>query len=206
MTPSAILDEVLTKTGYEQYIRENGSMERLDNLSELKRMTVARERDWGETYPLDLYLQQIAVESAEREEESDAVRLMTIHAAKGLEFPVCFVCGMSEGVFPSARTLEERKEAGLEEERRLCFVALTRAMQRLYMTESEGTSIGQGKSAVNVRPDSSLKWERKITPALASYRRNCIPEMRKRKKMKEQTTKFARSAMWYSMRFSDEGP
>ena len=155
MTPSAILDEVLTKSGYEQYIRENGSMERLDNLAELKRTTVARERDWGEAYPLDLYLQQIAVESAEREEEPDAVRLMTIHAAKGLEFPVCFVCGMSEGIFPSARTLEERKEAGLEEERRLCFVALTRAMRRLYVTESEGTSIGQGKSAVK-RPSRFL--------------------------------------------------
>lgn len=155
MTPSAILDEVLTKSGYERYIRENGSMERLDNLAELKRTTVARERDWGEAYPLDLYLQQIAVESAEREEEPDAVRLMTIHAAKGLEFPVCFVTGMSEGIFPSARTLEERKEAGLEEERRLCFVALTRAMRRLYVTESEGTSIGQGKSAIK-RPSRFL--------------------------------------------------
>lgn len=155
LTPSAILDEVLKKTGYEQYIRENGSMERLDNLAELKRTTVTRERDWGESYPLDLYLQQIAVESAEREEEPDAVRLMTIHAAKGLEFHVCFVCGLSEGIFPSARTIEERKDAGLEEERRLCFVALTRAMRRLYLTESEGTSIGQGKSAVK-RPSRFL--------------------------------------------------
>ena len=159
MTPSAILDEVLTKTGYEQYIRENVSMERLDNLAELKRTTVARERDWGEAYPLDLYLQQVAVESAEREEEPDAVRLMTIHAAKGLEFPVCFVCGLSEGIFPSARTLEERKDAGLEEERRLCFVALTRAMRRLYLTESEGTTIGQGQGKSAVKRPSRFLFE-----------------------------------------------
>ncbi|MBQ8402062.1 MAG: UvrD-helicase domain-containing protein, partial [Clostridia bacterium] len=138
---SEVIGDVLTGSGYEDYIRQNGSMERLDNLAEFKRTAWQKEQEYGEAYTLDLFLQQVTLESdREDEEEADRVKLMTIHASKGLEFPVCFVTGMTEGIFPSGRTLEERKEAGLEEERRLCFVALTRAMQRLYLTESEGTS------------------------------------------------------------------
>ncbi len=138
---SEVIGDVLTASGYEDYIRQSGSMERLDNLAEFKRTAWTREQEYGELYTLDLFLQQVALESDREEEgEADRVKLMTIHASKGLEFPVCFVTGMTEGIFPSGRTLEERKEAGLEEERRLCFVAVTRAMDRLYLTESEGTS------------------------------------------------------------------
>ncbi|MBR4960596.1 MAG: UvrD-helicase domain-containing protein, partial [Clostridia bacterium] len=138
---SDVIGDVLTGSGYEDYIRQNGSMERLDNLAEFKRTAWQREQEYGEAYTLDLFLQEAALEETREEtEEADKVKLMTIHASKGLEFPVCFVTGMTEGIFPSGRTLEERKEAGLEEERRLCFVAITRAMYRLYLTESEGTS------------------------------------------------------------------
>ena len=68
------------------------------------------------------------------------MKLMTIHAAKGLEFPHVFLLGMSEGVFPSAKTIEERSEYGLEEERRLCYVAITRAEKSLTLLDSEGFS------------------------------------------------------------------
>ena len=137
---SELLGEVLTRSGYETYIREYGSTERLDNLAELKRSVWDKEQNQGEFYPLSDYLQEAALESdRESEEDADRVKLMTIHASKGLEFDACFVCGMTEGIFPSSRTLEERKDAGLEEERRLCFVAVTRAKKRLYLTESEGT-------------------------------------------------------------------
>jgi DNA helicase-2/ATP-dependent DNA helicase PcrA len=71
---------------------------------------------------------------------------MTIHAAKGLEFPVVFVCGMTEGIFPSSRTMEELNQEGLEEERRLCYVALTRAKNKLFLTESEGISNNDQKT------------------------------------------------------------
>ena len=155
MPLSDVIESVLTQSGYEQYIRENGSMERLDNLAEFKRTALDAERSWGEFYPLEEFLSQAALQAKndESEENTDKVKLMTIHASKGLEFPVCFVCGFSEGIFPSGRTLEERKDAGLEEERRLCFVALTRAMQRLYLTESEGTSsAGNGQSPRQKRP------------------------------------------------------
>ena len=138
---SELMQTVLTRSGYEQYIRELGSMERLDNLAEMKRSLWEREQGYGEFYPLSVYLQEVSLESdREAEEGADRVKLMTIHASKGLEFPVCFVVGFTEGIFPSGRTLEERKDAGLEEERRLCFVAMTRAMSRLYLTESEGAS------------------------------------------------------------------
>ncbi len=155
MPLSDVIESVLSQSGYEQYIRENGSMERLDNLAEFKRTALEAERSYGEFYPLEEFLQQAALQakSDESEENTDKVKLMTIHASKGLEFPVCFVCGFSEGIFPSGRTLEERKDAGLEEERRLCFVALTRAMRRLYLTESEGTSnAGNGQSPRQKRP------------------------------------------------------
>lgn len=148
---SELLQQLLVESGYEAYIREAGNMERLDNLSEFKKITLSYERSYGklsetdilpaEFLPLEIYLQQLALmkkSGTEEEETADRVKLMTIHAAKGLEFPVCFVVGMTEGVFPSGRTLEERKQEGLEEERRLCFVALTRAMKRLFLTDSEG--------------------------------------------------------------------
>ena len=79
------------------------------------------------------------MQSADNGERSaDAVKLMTIHTSKGQEFENVFVIGLSEKIFPSARTLEERKENGLEEERRLCYVAITRAKKRLFLFDSEG--------------------------------------------------------------------
>ena len=141
MPVSELLQKVITESGYEKYIRELGSTERLDNLTECKRAIWEREQGYGEYYSLNIYLQEVALESNyDLEENLDRVKLMTIHASKGLEFPACFVCGMTEGIFPSGRTIEERAEAGLEEERRLCFVAVTRAMKYLYLTESEGDS------------------------------------------------------------------
>ncbi|MBO6052136.1 MAG: UvrD-helicase domain-containing protein, partial [Clostridia bacterium] len=137
---SDLMQEVLDRSGYERYIREQGSMERLDNLAECKRSVWEREQSYGEFYALPVFLQEVALESdRDAGEDADRVKLMTIHASKGLEFPAVFVCGLTEGIFPSGRTLEERKDAGLEEERRLCFVAMTRAMRRLVLTESEGT-------------------------------------------------------------------
>ncbi|MBQ4607627.1 MAG: UvrD-helicase domain-containing protein, partial [Clostridia bacterium] len=104
---SEVIGDILTGSGYEDYIRQNGSMERLDNLAEFKRTAWQKEQEYGEEYTLDLFLQQVTLESdREEEEEADRVKLMTIHASKGLEFPVCFVTGMTEGIFPSGRTLE----------------------------------------------------------------------------------------------------
>lgn len=132
---------VMMESGYEQYIRELGDEERLENISEFKRIANEFERGFGENLSLKEFLQQIALQSNEDEDKpADAVKLMTIHAAKGLEFPVVFIFGFTEGIFPSSKTIEERKALGLEEERRLCYVAITRAKERLFLMDSEGFS------------------------------------------------------------------
>ena len=142
MQVSELLQKLLLSTGYEQYVRESGEMERLDNVSELLRSIVEQEVEFGETLTLPTFLQEISLnKDGEEDEKKDAVKIMTIHIAKGLEFHTVFVSGLSEKIFPSSRSLEERLQKALEEERRLCYVAMTRAKQQLYMTESEGVGI-----------------------------------------------------------------
>lgn len=142
MRISDIINEVTVKSGYERYIRELGDEERLDNLSEFKRIANEFEREFGEDLTLDEFLQQIALQSSEDGEDSkDTVKLMTIHSSKGLEFPAVFILGFTEGIFPSSKAIEERKYLGLEEERRLCYVAITRAEKYLFLLDSEGPSL-----------------------------------------------------------------
>ncbi len=136
---SECVERICTDSGYEKYIRELGDMERFENLSEFKRIASEYENNFGEQVSLKEFINQISLQSEDDGEEAcDMVKLMTIHAAKGLEFPYVFVIGFSEGVFPSAKTVEERKKMGLEEERRLCYVAITRAEKRLFLLDSEG--------------------------------------------------------------------
>jgi len=139
---SELLQGIMVETGYEKYVRESGEMERLDNVSELMRSIVTLETEYGETLTLPLFLREISLnKDSDASDEKDSVKIMTIHIAKGLEFHTVFVVGLSEKVFPSARALEERRMKALEEERRLCYVAMTRAKQRLYLTESEGVGV-----------------------------------------------------------------
>lgn len=150
MRISEIVNTLTEESGYEQYMRELGDEERLSNLVEFKRLANEFEREFGEDISLEEFLDQIALQSGEDSGESkDAVRLMTIHSSKGLEFPVVFILGFTEGVFPSAKTMGDRKELGLEEERRLCYVAITRAEKYLFLMESEGTSESGARKMVS---------------------------------------------------------
>lgn len=136
-----IVNDVAKASGYEAYIRELGDEERLDNLAEFKRIANEFEREFGENLSLGQFLQQIALQSGEDVAETkDTVKLMTIHSSKGMEFPAVFILGFTEGVFPSSKTIGERKKLGLEEERRLCYVAITRAEKYLFLMDSEGIS------------------------------------------------------------------
>ena len=133
---SEVLSAVLNESGYEKMLRTEGSQERLDNLAELKQSVYEYETTCGEESTLEHYLAHIALFSnSDTGDQGDKVKLMTVHAAKGLEFPYVFLCGMNEGIFPSrkVRTLQ-----GMEEERRLAFVALTRAEKGLYLSEADG--------------------------------------------------------------------
>ena len=135
---SELLAEVLHRSGFEERLRTEGSQERLDNLAELRQSIYDYETTCGEETNLDSYMKHIALyTNSDLTDTRDRVRMMTVHAAKGLEFPTVFLCGMNEGVFPSKKT---RTELAMEEERRLCFVAVTRAEKRLYLTEAAGRS------------------------------------------------------------------
>lgn len=133
---SEILSAILNESKYEEMLRTEGSQERLDNLAELKQSIYEYETSCGEECTLEHYLAHIALfTNSDADETADKVKLMTVHTAKGLEFPYVFLCGMNEGIFPSKKT---NTLPGMEEERRLAFVALTRAEKELYISEAEG--------------------------------------------------------------------
>jgi len=153
---SDVLDQVLEESGYKQLIREDDDTDRLENLTELLQGVHTYEEAHLQDDALTIsgYLQEIALytnldmaprngaknSQSVKEETKEKVKLMTIHQSKGLEFPYVFVTGLSEGIFPSMKTLRERKGDGEEEERRLMYVAVTRAEKELFLTESEGFS------------------------------------------------------------------
>ena len=135
---SELLADLLDKSGYEQALRTEGSQERLDNLAELRQAVYEFETTCGEEATPDNFLAHVSMmTNLDKGLSANKVKLMTIHAAKGLEFPYVFFCSMNEGVIPSRKT--QTVEA-MEEERRLAFVAITRAERGLFLTCADGTS------------------------------------------------------------------
>lgn len=136
---SQLLESVLKESGLKDEIRTDGDDDRLQNVLELV-SSVKYYEDTSEEAPnLVSYLQDVALyTNADYTKETDSVKLMTIHQSKGLEFPHVFVVGLSDGIFPSLRAIRERKNLAEEEERRLMYVAVTRAEKTLMLTESEG--------------------------------------------------------------------
>lgn len=133
---SDLVTEVLDQTGYEAMLRQSGEQERLDNLAEFKQSVDEYEKTSGEENTLEEYLQSIALyTNHDREKDKETVSMMTVHTAKGLEFPYVFACGMNEGIFPSKHVDTEER---LEEERRMAYVAFTRAEKALYISDAEG--------------------------------------------------------------------
>jgi DNA helicase-2/ATP-dependent DNA helicase PcrA len=139
-----LLEALLHETGYVDALKAERTIEaqgREENLAEL--VEVAREFDAtaeAEQRTLDVFLQQIALvsDADTRRDDEGLVTLMTLHNAKGLEYPIVFISGMEEGVFPHARALDE---GGLEEERRLGYVGITRAMHSLYLTSARRRAV-----------------------------------------------------------------
>jgi DNA helicase II / ATP-dependent DNA helicase PcrA len=138
---SDILDYVLKESGLRNMYRIEGDDDRLENIEELMHsITLYEETNIDEeNITLVNYLQDIALyTNIDYKEDLDFIKLMTIHQSKGLEFPYVFVAGMSEGIFPNHRAIREKKIRALEEERRLAYVAITRAEKALFLSESEG--------------------------------------------------------------------
>lgn len=134
-TLTHLVKEVFTKSGYKTALEEEGDADanaRIENCQELLSVTRDFEKN-AEDKSVEAFLYHVSLLSDVdgMTEATEAVTLMTLHAAKGLEFPVVFILGFDEGVFPHSRSLMEEKE--VEEERRLCYVGVTRAMKKLYL-------------------------------------------------------------------------
>ena len=159
---SDLLSEALDRSGYEKMLRTEGAQDRLDNLAELKQSVHDYETTCGEEATPEDYLSRVALFSNRDADDaaSDRVRLMTVHAAKGLEFPRVALCSLSEGVFPTRRS---RTEEAMEEERRLCFVALTRARDELCLTQASGADFEGTPRVVS-------RFLLDIDPALLQFR------------------------------------
>ncbi|HTM58883.1 MAG TPA: UvrD-helicase domain-containing protein [Burkholderiales bacterium] len=169
-----LVEHVVEKSGLkEHYKTEREGADRIENLDELVNAAAAfteddREVESGEAAdPLTSFLTHAALEAGEHQagEGADALQLMTVHSAKGLEFDVVFMSGLEEGLFPSERSVTERD--GLEEERRLAYVAITRARKRLYLSHAQTRMLhGMTRYAMPSRfleeiPQNLMKW---LTP------------------------------------------
>ncbi len=144
MRVTDVLNKMLRESGYEEMLRLDGDDDRLSNLAELKQGVMEFEKYFEEDATLDEYLQNIVLFSNAdaNDGEKDVVQLMTIHNAKGLEFPYVFVCGLNEGCFPVKRV---KNKIQLEEERRLAYVAFTRAENALFVSDA-ADGAGEGAS------------------------------------------------------------
>ncbi|KRE62111.1 DNA helicase PcrA [Nostocoides sp. Soil756] len=187
-----LLEAILDRTGYVAELRDSRDPQdetRVENLAEL--VAVAREfdearRETGEVVSLEDFLERVSLvadadeipDSAEAEEQG-VVTLMTLHTAKGLEFPVVFLTGMEDGTFPHLRSLGDPKE--LEEERRLAYVGITRARERLHLSRA---AVRSAWGAPQYNPPSRfldeipaelLTWERELSGAAAVGRRDQRP-------------------------------
>lgn len=137
-----LFDFVLDKSGYLAMLKNQGDegQTRIENVEEMKSNIVSfmeAKKEMGEEAPLSDFLEEIALYTdADRiSADEEAVSLMTMHSAKGLEFPVVFIVGMENGIFPSNRTMDDPSE--LEEERRLAYVGITRAREKLYISYAQ---------------------------------------------------------------------
>jgi len=185
---SNLIKETLKKSGYTKALEDENTIEaenRIENLDEFLTVAIEFEEESAENRLSD-FLEGITLSSDidDMEEAEDTVTLMTLHSAKGLEFPVVFLVGMEEGIFPGYKSIAENRE--LEEERRLCYVGITRAKENLFLTCSKQRTIfgstscnpvsrflkeipsdlldgydealGESKSSNNIFGDSKYSW------------------------------------------------
>ena len=134
-----VFEYLLKDIGYFEMLRNDEDENRIQNIMELKNSIAGYMNTHPDSATFESYLQDIALYTSQDDMTQDEyVSLMSIHMAKGLEFNYVFVVGLSQDVFPSFRSVSEEGEEGMEEERRLAYVAFTRAKKRLYLTDSQG--------------------------------------------------------------------
>lgn len=163
-----VYDRILEDTGYEdELIAEHTeeAMTRLENIDELRNKVVGFAEE-NEDAGLDAFLEDIALVSDldSMSEDDNQVKLMTLHSAKGLEFPYVFICGMEDRVFPSGMALNSDDPDALEEERRLCYVGITRAMKKLYLSAAHERMVHGNRTVSDVS-----RFIREIPPMLFEH-------------------------------------
>ncbi len=175
-----LIDDVLDKSGMLKELENENTLDselRIENLMEFKSITASFEEQTGNVNLGD-FLEEISLvaDVSEHKEDEDAITLMTLHSAKGLEFKIVFIIGMEEGLFPHQNSFTE--EGGLEEERRLCYVGITRAKERLYLTNAKRRML-YGRETINApsrfineieeslieKTNASIKEESKVNKA-----------------------------------------
>ena len=175
---SELLNETLQETGYLEALEAERTIEaqgRIENLEELVNVAVEYDAVAGDHGSLAEFLEQVALvaDADTRVDDEGLVTLMTLHNAKGLEYPIVFMIGCEEGVFPHSRALDE---GGLEEERRLCYVGITRAERDLYLTWARTRTVfgarnfGAPSRFVNEIPDELTDREQQAPRAFGSFR------------------------------------
>ncbi len=185
MKMSELLSHLLTESGYMKMLKQLGDGDRLDNIAELLQSLEEYETSAGEDCTLEDFLSEVALfTDRDREDRKDSVKLMTVHNAKGLEFPHVIVASLNEGVFPSRKTDTAER---MEEERRLCYVACTRAEKTLTLTEAAGVShegtarypsrflFEMGKEHLNYLVELDPAWEGEARRYIRSTQRRMAP-------------------------------
>ena len=179
---SKLIEKVLETTGYLEELskdKSEDSQDRIDNLKEFISIAIEFEQN-SEEQDLETFLTSIALTSETSDDEvDDKVSLMTIHTSKGLEFPVVFLVGLEEGLFPISRAIRSLNDSDIEEERRLCYVGITRAKEVLYTTlTKKRTLYGKTNPSIASRfmeelPNECIdrlnKEDKELTYSKASY-------------------------------------
>ncbi len=175
-----LLEEILQKTKYEEELQKEGAVEaqtRMENIGELISKAAGFEEEDEEEDPLGRFLEEIALvaDVDETEDDGERVTLMTLHASKGLEFRYVYISGMEDGLFPSRMTLQTGDSGDLEEERRLCYVGMTRARERLFLTAAGSRFLHGEKQYYPVSrfvkeiPSDLLQTDRGRAPGKGEY-------------------------------------
>ena len=173
LLPSQLYGQLVERLAYEDYLKQDDperAEERLENVQELSSMLRRYEEEAGEEASLSGFLEEVSLftDIDNYDQGADCAVMMTVHSAKGLEFPVVYVVGMEEGIFPGASAQYDQEE--LEEERRLCYVAMTRAKEKLTLTNCRQrmlygrTSANRASRFLEEIPEENMRWESKPEP------------------------------------------
>lgn len=210
VTPSQVYLKILEVTGYDTKLKEERTPEaqaRVENLQEFQNAILQFEDEREDEATLQAFLEEMALitDADKQDENSAAVTMMTLHLSKGLEFKNVFMVGLEEGLFPSGRSLAEANFEQLEEERRICYVGMTRARENLYMSYAKSRRVyGQEE----FRPVSRFIGEipDKYVSANAAIKRPAFLDRYAEKYVKEPTSVFPDYEDNFSEMSSDEKP